>query len=72
MSFEEAASELEEIVNKFESEQVSLEDAINNYARAEELKKCCEKKLSEAKLKVEKIISSNGSGLKVASFDEDE
>lgn len=61
MNFETAIAELESIVNKFESGQVDLEDSIELYSRGAQLKTHCDKKLTEAKLKVEKIsIASNG------------
>lgn len=58
ISFEQAVKELEEIVRKLESGQVDLESAIKDYERGNELRKICEKKLNEAKLKVENIIKN--------------
>lgn len=55
MNFEEAVNALEEIVNKLENGLISLDDAIKNYTNGTKLKEHCEKKLSEAKLKLEKI-----------------
>lgn len=60
LSFEEALKELEEIVNKLEQGQGALDDAIAAYARGAELKKHCQAKLEEARLKVEKIQMPNG------------
>ena len=66
LSFEEALKELEEIVNSLERVDVSLEDAIEAYERGSMLKNQCEKRLKEAKMKVEKIQSSqNGKELSV-------
>ncbi len=66
LSFEEALKELEEIVNSLERGDVSLEDAIEAYERGSMLKNQCEKRLKEAKMKVEKIQSSqNGKELTV-------
>ena len=65
MSFEDALSELETIVRRLESGEGKLEDAIEAYERGAALKSHCEKKLSEAKAKVEKI--SLGSGGAVAT-----
>ena len=68
LSFEEALKELEEIVNSLERGDVSLEDAIEAYERGSMLKNQCEKRLKEAKMKVEKIQSSqNGKELSVKS-----
>lgn len=55
LSFEDALAELEVIVNKLESGDISLDGAIKAYERGSILKEQCEKKLNEAKLKVEKI-----------------
>lgn len=60
LSFEQGLKELEEIVRKLESGGQELEKSIEYYARGSELKNHCEKKLSEAKLKVEKIVSGAG------------
>ncbi len=66
LSFEEALKELEEIVNSLERGDVSVEDAIEAYERGSMLKNQCEKRLKEAKMKVEKIQSSqNGKELSV-------
>ena len=55
MSFEDALSELEEIVRSLETGKARLEDAISAYERGALLKSHCEKKLKEAQAKVEKI-----------------
>ncbi len=55
LSFEEALAELEQIVGRLESGQGSLDDAIMAYERGSELKKHCQRKLDEARMKVEKI-----------------
>lgn len=61
MTFEEALEELTELVRKLDSDQANLSDAINSFERGVALKNYCEKKLSEAKLKVEKIAeTANG------------
>jgi len=56
MSFEEALHELEKIVAKLESGKESLENAINEYEYGNALREYCEKKLKEAKLKIDKIV----------------
>lgn len=57
-SFEEALKELEAIVRRLESGGQDLEAAIKDYERGAALKTLCEKRLSEARLKVEKIIGA--------------
>jgi exodeoxyribonuclease VII small subunit len=56
LSFEDALNELEGIVQKLERGQVKLDEAISSYERGALLKKHCEQKLSEAKMKVDKIV----------------
>ena len=58
LSFEVALKELETIVAQMERGSVELEQAIELYTRGTALKEHCEKKLSEAKLKVEKLTLS--------------
>ena len=61
MSFEDSLKELEGIVQQLERGQVKLDEAIAIYERGVALKRHCEKKLAEAKAKVEKItLSANG------------
>ncbi|MGX6960707.1 MAG: exodeoxyribonuclease VII small subunit [Rickettsia endosymbiont of Pentastiridius leporinus] len=61
ISFEEALSELEEIVKKIDNGQETLESAVNSFERGVLLKNHCEKKLKEARLKIEKITKLAGS-----------
>ncbi len=61
MSFEDALAELETIVRELEDGRVKLDGAISAYERGARLKAHCEKKLAEAKAKVEKIsLGSSG------------
>lgn len=55
MSFEDALAELETIVRELEDGRIKLDAAISAYERGARLKAHCEKKLAEAKAKVEKI-----------------
>lgn len=62
LSFEDALKELEGIVQQLERGQVKLDDAIAFYERGTLLKRHCEDKLKEAKMKVDKIVlSADGS-----------
>lgn len=60
LSFEEALQELDQIVRKLEEGGQQLDNAIEYYSRGTALRKHCEKRLTEAKLKVEKIIAKDG------------
>ena len=58
LTFEEAMKELEELVDSLDKGDVSLDEAIAVYDRGSQLKDYCEKKLQEAKMKVDTILSS--------------
>ena len=59
LTFEEAMKELEELVDSLDRGDVSLDEAIIAYDRGSQLKDYCQKKLHEAKMKVETIQSSD-------------
>lgn len=69
LSFEDAIKELESIVRKLESGQISLEQSIDDYTRGTSLKNHCEKRLKEAKMKIEKITKTPDGGLKIDEFE---
>lgn len=68
MSFEQAMQALEEIVRRLESGQAALEDSIADYTRGTALKLHCMNKLSDARLRVEKIIQQGDGALKTEPF----
>ncbi|MFL2834146.1 MAG: exodeoxyribonuclease VII small subunit [Alphaproteobacteria bacterium] len=70
LSFEQALSELEEIVEKLEQGDIDLEDSIDIYERGNLLKAHCEKKLESAKMKVDKIISQPDGDFSSESYEE--
>ncbi len=55
ISFEDALQELEAIVTSLERGDVSLDDAIAAFERGTTLKAHCQKRLEEARMKVEQI-----------------
>ena len=59
MSFEDAMKELEKLVDSLDKGDVSLDEAIAAYDKGSQLKDYCEKKLNEAKMKIETIQSSD-------------
>ena len=59
LTFEKAMKELEELVDSLDKGDVSLDEAIAAYDRGSQLKVYCEKKLQEAKMKVDTIQSSD-------------
>ena len=59
LTFEEAMRELEKLVDSLDKGEVSLDEAIAAYDRVSQLKDYCQKKLQEAKMKIETIQSSD-------------
>ncbi len=66
LSFEEAATRLEIIVNHLESGESSLEDGINLFEEGMVLAEHCQKKLKSASIKIEKLLEKDGELLKTA------
>jgi exodeoxyribonuclease VII small subunit len=61
LSFEQAVSELENIVARLERGDVPLDQSIEIYERGELLKKHCETLLNAAEARIEKIrVDRNG------------
>ena len=60
LSFEESLEQLEEIVNKLESGNVPLDDAIDEFTKAMNLVKLCNAKLNNAEEAIAKIVKDNG------------
>ena len=58
-SFEEKLDELEKIVNKLETGQVPLDDAIEEFKKAMDLVKECDEKLNSAQEAIAKIVNEN-------------
>ena len=71
MSFEEALRELETIVRRLEEGKTSLEEAIKAYERGAALKAHCEKKLKDARLRVDQIIVGTDGSLTTQPTDID-
>lgn len=69
MSFEDALKELEDIVKSLEQGKAKLDDAIAAYERGAKLKKHCEDKLREAKMKIDKIEIGPGGEVRAEKAD---
>ena len=61
LSFEQALSELETIVDRLETGDVALEESIEIYQRGAQLRAYCDEKLISAQARIEKI-TGDGSG----------
>ncbi|MBN8512416.1 MAG: exodeoxyribonuclease VII small subunit [Rickettsiales bacterium] len=69
MSFEEALAELEQIVRKIDTGQEDLAAAVESFERGMSLKSHCEKMLQSAKLKIQKIVTSEEGQLKAVEVE---
>lgn len=59
MKFEEAMLELENTVKKLESGETTLEESMELFEKGVKLSRVCQKLLSEAQLKVTKLIAES-------------
>ncbi len=66
LSFEDALSELENLVEKMEAGELSLEESLKSFEKGIALTRSCQKALSEAEQKVE-ILTSNDKESKIES-----
>jgi exodeoxyribonuclease VII small subunit len=69
LSFEDALTELEQIVRSLESGQQKLEDAITAYERGAALRRHCEAKLAEAEARVAAIVEHADGTLSTRAVD---
>ena len=71
MSFEEALSALEAIVQQLERGDVPLDQSITLYERGEKLRAACQKRLDAAQARIEKIVTAaDGSPTGTTPFDQ--
>ena len=59
-SFEVALAELEQLVNRLERGDISLEESLQAFERGVNLTRTCQKALREAEQKVQILIDKNG------------
>ncbi len=55
LSFEQAYDELEEVIAKLESGEMSLEEAVTLYERGRSLSTHCQELLDKAELRIQKL-----------------
>lgn len=58
--FEKALAELEKIVEKMETGEQTLEEALASFQRGVELTRVCQQGLKEAEQRVEQLVQKNG------------
>jgi exodeoxyribonuclease VII small subunit len=71
MSFEAALAGLEKIVRQLEDGRGQLDQSIAAYERGALLRAHCQRKLEEARLKVERISLDGDGAAKIAPFDDE-
>jgi exodeoxyribonuclease VII small subunit len=59
LSFEDALTQLQEVVSKLESANLSLEETIDEFRRGTELAAFCQRLIGEAELKVTELVSAH-------------
>ena len=59
LTYEKAFEELNIVVDKLESEELSLEEALAYFDRGQTLARYCAKLLDQTELKVEKIVGED-------------
>ena len=67
--FEQSMQELESVVRKLESGDVSLDDSLAAFEKGIGLIRECEAKLSEAKGKIEKLVKDADNAVKVVPIE---
>jgi exodeoxyribonuclease VII small subunit len=58
--FEKSLAELETLVERMESGELSLEDSMRQFERGIQLARSCQAALKEAELKVQKLVRKGG------------
>ena len=71
LNFEKTMTELEEIVNKMENGDVTLEEALSLFEKGIKLSKNCQKILDDAEKKVTVLLSSDDGEITEKPFDTD-
>lgn len=71
LSFEAALAELEGIVDRLDKGEIELAQAIDAYERGTALRRHCEQKLDEARLRVDRIAERDDGSLTVAPLDDE-
>jgi exodeoxyribonuclease VII small subunit len=68
--FESALTELEQVVDRLESGELSLEESLEAFEKGVGLVKYCNQKLNEVEKKVEILIKDKEGKLHLQSFEE--
>ena len=71
IKFEEALKNLEQIVEALEGGDVPLEESLAKYEEGVKLIKLCQKKLEQAKKKIEILVKTKDGKYKAEPFDDE-
>jgi len=69
IKFEEALEKLEEIVEKLEAGDLSLDESLSAFEEGIKLSRLCSKQLNEAELRVEKLIAVDEDNIQTVPFE---
>ena len=70
LDFEGSMTELEELVERMEAGEQSLEDSLKDFERGIALTRSCQKSLQETEQKIQQLIEKNGQD-ELVDFDEE-
>jgi exodeoxyribonuclease VII small subunit len=68
--FEKSLAELEALVERMESGELSLEASMKQFERGIQLARTCQQQLKQAELKVQQLVQKNGDA-KLENFTDD-
>lgn len=71
ITFEEALAELEQIVERLETGDLTLDDMLAQFERGQELTAFCEQALAAAEQRLEVLRPAPGGGYEAVPYDED-
>ena len=60
MSYEQSLKRLEEIVQRLESGQLPLDESLRLFEEGTRLTKVCQRRLTEAELRIERLVGGEG------------
>ncbi len=69
IKFEEALKKLEEIVSQLEDGDIPLDESLAKYEEGVRLVRLCQKKLHEAKKKIEILVKTKDGKIKIEPFE---
>jgi exodeoxyribonuclease VII small subunit len=71
LSFEEAFTQLEEVVGQLEAGELALDQAMSLFERGMALAAHCNARLDAAELRVQELVSTAAEGYELAPFEGD-